>query len=297
MQRGLDPNQSFGRLTVDVDRGCVGLGSSGADDEGDRMTSDDQVLVEQTNGVLVLTLNRPEKLNAVNYAMIGRLLEEVHRASTDDAIRAVLLRGNGRALSAGDDVKAMGTPVRALSPGEHPVGAMQQSLVKQWFWLRKPTIVAVKGHCHGIGEDLTLAADFRIVAKGAVMGDLRARRAISVGSGGTFLLPLLVGLATATAIMLTGDTIDAAQIERYGLATQVVEDDELDTAAAEFAARMAAGPTKALGQMKYEMRSNLRTDLDRALALELSLLGTVFEDRAEGNASFAEGRTPVFSGR
>jgi hypothetical protein len=118
---------------------------------------------------------------------------------------------------------------------------------------------------------------------------MRAWRAIPVGSGGTFLLPLLVGLPAATAIMLTGDTIDSAAIERIGLATKVVDDDELDGAARDFAATLASGPTKALGIMKYEMRSNLRNELDRALALELSLLDAPVEDRAEGALSFTEG--------
>ncbi len=261
------------------------------------MASTEEVLVERAGETLVLTLNRAEKLNAINYAMIGTLLEQVHQAATDDSIRAVLLTGSGRAFSAGDDVKGMGTPVRPLTPGEHPVGAMQQALIRQWFWLRKPTIAALKGRCHGIGQDLALSADFRIIGRSTVMGDMRARRAIPVGSGGTFLLPLLIGLPAATAIMLTGDTIDATEIERLGLATKVVDDGELEAAARDFAASLASGPTKALGIMKYELRSNLRHELDRALALELSLLDTPVEDRAEGARSFAEGRTPVFSGR
>jgi 2-(1,2-epoxy-1,2-dihydrophenyl)acetyl-CoA isomerase len=261
------------------------------------MASTDEVLVEMVDATLILTLNRPEKLNAINYAMIGTLLEQVHRASTDDSIRSVMLRGSGRAFSAGDDVKGMGRPARELSPGEHPIGAMQQALIRQWFWLRKPTIAALKGRCHGIAQDLALAADFRIVARGTVMGDMRARRAIPVGSGGTFLLPLLIGLPAATAIMLTGDTIDAEEIERLGLATKMVQDEQLDEAAQEFARMLSSGPTKALGILKYEMRSNLRVDLDTALALELSLVDSEVEDRAEGARSFAEGRPAVFTGR
>jgi 2-(1,2-epoxy-1,2-dihydrophenyl)acetyl-CoA isomerase len=261
------------------------------------MAASDAVLVERAGGTLILTLNRPEKLNAINYEMIGTLLEQIYLAATDDAIRAVLMTGSGRAFSAGDDVTGMGHPVRALSPGEHPVGAMQQVLMKQWFWLRKPTIAAIKGRCHGIAEDLALAADFRVVARSAVLGDMRARRAIPVGSGGTFLLPLLVGFSAATALMLTGDTIEAPEIERLGLATRMVDDDELDEAARDFADALAAGPTKALGIMKYELRSNLRNELDRALSLELSLLDTPVEDRAEGARSFSERRAPVFTGR
>ena len=259
----------------------------------------DEVRAEVVDSTLVLTLNRPEKLNAINYNMIGFILEELWRAETDANIRAVLLQGNGRAYCAGDDVKGMGTPARPMSPGEHPIGAMQQAMIRRWFWLPKPTIVAIKGRCHGIGQDMALAADFRIVSTNAVMGDMRAKRAIGVGSGGTFLLPMLIGFPAANALMLTGDTIEINEIERLGLAYKVVEPEKLDTEALQFAATMASGPTKALGIMKYELRRNLRQSLDDALALELQYLGpdVVVEDRAEGARSFAEGRTPVFTGR
>ena len=257
----------------------------------------EQVLVDLSDGVLKLTLNRPDKLNAVTYEIIWALLEQLERAKDDPNIRAVLLTGAGRAFSAGDDIKGMGELGRELSPGEHPVGAMQQVLIKTWFWLRKPTIIGLRGRCHGIAQDLTLAADFRIVSTTAVMGDMRAKRAVPVGSGGTFLLPRMIGLPAATALMLTGDTIGAADIDRLGLATKVVEDDELDEAAYQFAVTMAQAPTRAIGNMKYELRRNLTNDLAGALELELSLLGDPVEDTIEGRQSFAEGRQPVYTGR
>ncbi|MCU1502833.1 MAG: 2-(1,2-epoxy,2-dihydrophenyl)acetyl-CoA isomerase, partial [Ilumatobacteraceae bacterium] len=210
----------------------------------------DAVLVEQSDNVLKLTLNRPEKLNAVTYEMIGILLDQLNRAKEDDDVRAVLLTGAGRAFSAGDDIKGMGELPRELSPGEHPVGAMQQVLMKTWYWLRKPTVIGLRGRCHGIAQDMTLAADFRIVSNTAVMGDMRAKRAVPVGSGGTYLLPRMIGLPAATALMLTGETINADQIERLGLATKVVDDEALDTEAFQFAATMAQAPTKAIGIMK-----------------------------------------------
>jgi 2-(1,2-epoxy-1,2-dihydrophenyl)acetyl-CoA isomerase len=109
----------------------------------------------------------------------------------------------------------------------------------------------------------------------------------------------MIGFPAANALMLTGDTIEINEIERLGLAYRVVEPEKLDTEALQFAAAMASGPTKALGIMKYELRKNLRQALDDALALELQYLGSdvVVEDRAEGARSFAEGRTPVFTGR
>jgi 2-(1,2-epoxy-1,2-dihydrophenyl)acetyl-CoA isomerase len=258
---------------------------------------DPQVLAAVEGAVLSLTLNRPEKLNAINYAMIAGLLEELDRARDNDRIRAVVLGGSGRALSAGDDVSGMGVPPYPVPPGAHPVGHMQQRLMRMWFWYPKPTIAAVHGRCHGIAEDLALSADFRLVADDVVFGDLRVRRAIPVGSGGTWLLPRLIGLPRATSIMLTGGTIGAGEMAEFGLAHEVVPVDKFETHVAEFAAALAAGPTKAIGIMKRELRHNLTVGFDEGLDFELSLLDEPVEDRAEGVRSFVEGRTPVYTGR
>jgi 2-(1,2-epoxy-1,2-dihydrophenyl)acetyl-CoA isomerase len=266
-------------------------------EQGALAMADDGVVVDVQDQVLVLTLNRPDKLNAVNFAMVGVLLEQVHRASEDPDIRCVLLRGAGRAFCAGDDVVAMGDLPRSMSPGEHPVQAMQQTFIKRWYWLRKPTVAAIRGRCHGFGHDMALAADFRVVSSTAVMGDIRGRRAVPVGSGGTFLLPQLIGLSAATQLMLTGDTIGVADIERLGLAAKVFDDDKFDEAAMEFAANLAQGPTKAMGIAKYEMHRNLGGTLEGALDVELSLLGEPVEDRVEGVKSFMEGRAPTYTGR
>ena len=261
------------------------------------MTDAEPVVLSALNeGILRIRLNRPKKLNAVSYEMIGLLLEQIDRAAKDTSVRTVVLSGEGRAFCAGDDAKSMGPLPRELSPGENPIGAMQQVMIRNWYWLRKPTVAAVHGHCHGIGHDLALAADFRIVAKNAIMGDIRAARAIPVGSGGTYLLPRVVGLPAATEIMLTGKTLDSSDIARVGLATELVDDEALETTVADLALRLSRAPTKAIGQMKYELRKNIDQDLNRALELELELLDAPVDDRLEGRASFAEGRDPVFKG-
>jgi enoyl-CoA hydratase/carnithine racemase len=229
--------------------------------------------------------------------MIGVLLDALERAAEDPDVRVVVLTGTGRAFSAGDDVVSMGELPEPLPAGESPIRHMQQRLMRRWFWLRKPTIAAIRGRCHGIGHDLALAADFRVVARDAVFGDMRARRAVPIGSGGTYLLPLLVGLPTATRLLLTGDTIDAEEVDRLGLATRLVESDALEDATAELAASLAAAPTKALGIMKLELRRNLSASFDEALEQELAWLNEPVEDRAEGLASFAERRDPVYTGR
>jgi 2-(1,2-epoxy-1,2-dihydrophenyl)acetyl-CoA isomerase len=259
--------------------------------------ADEQVVASVKEGVLVLTLNRPKKLNAINYGVIAALLEELASAEENDGVRSVLLRGEGRAFCAGDDVVSMGEPPYQVPPGEHPVRHMQQRLIRQWFWYPKPTVVQLHGRCHGIGGDIALSADFRIVSDDLIYGDLRARRAIPVGSGGTWLLPRMIGLPRATAIMLTGDTVGADDLHAAGLATEVVPAAEIQDRAFAFAAKMAAGPTKAIGLMKRELRQSLTTPLDQALELEISLLDEPVEDRDEGRRSFAEGRDPVYTGR
>jgi 2-(1,2-epoxy-1,2-dihydrophenyl)acetyl-CoA isomerase len=259
--------------------------------------SEEQVRGSVKDGVLAITLNRPNKLNAVNYGVIATMLGLLADGKEDPEVRAVLLHGEGRAFCAGDDVVSMGTPPYEVPPGEHPVRHMQQRLIKTWFWYPKPTVVALHGRAHGIGGDLALAADFRIVAEDLVFGDLRARRAIPVGSGGTWLLPRMIGLPRATAIMLTGATVTGVDLDRFGLAAELVPASEVQDRALAFAKRMAAGPTKALGIMKRELRHNLTVGLEQALDYEISFLDEPVEDRREGVSSFAEGRDPVFTGR
>lgn len=256
------------------------------------------VLVSRADGVMYLTLNRPEKLNAINYAVIGNLLGYLDESANNPDIRVIVLTGAGQAFSAGDDLRGMGELPYVLPPGEHPVRFMQQRLMRRWFWLDKPTIAAVHGNCHGIAGDLALAADFRIVCRDTVFGDIRVRRAVPIGSGGTFLLPRLIGLSAATRLILTGDTMAADDMVRVGLASEVTEVDVFEEAVRSFATRMAHAPTKAIGIMKTEMRRNLfANSFEDALDFEMSLLDTPVEDRAEGSRSFAEGRPPVFTGR
>jgi 2-(1,2-epoxy-1,2-dihydrophenyl)acetyl-CoA isomerase len=260
--------------------------------------AEDVVLESRADGVMFLTLNRPDKLNAINYDVIAKLLGHIDEAAKDPDIRAVVMSGVGRAFSAGDDVRGMGDIPFGLPPGEHPVRFMQQRLLRRWFWLPKPTIAAIHGRCHGIGQDLTLAADFRLVSRDTVFGDIRARRAVPIGSGSTFLLPRLIGLSAASRIILTGDVIDADEMVRLNLTATVIEDEDFEDAVREFATILAKGPTKAIGVMKSEMKKNLTAgSFEEALEFEMSLLDTPVEDRVEGAQSFIEGRTPVYTGR
>jgi 2-(1,2-epoxy-1,2-dihydrophenyl)acetyl-CoA isomerase len=255
-------------------------------------------VVAREAGVLHLTLDRPEKLNAIDYAVVAFLQEQLELAASDPDVRCVLLDGQGRAFCAGDDLAGMGEPPIPIPDGDNPTRHLQQRLMRQWYWLEKPTIVAVQGRCHGIAHDLALAADFRVVANDARFGDLRARRAIPVGSGATYLLARAVGLAAATRILLTGEEVPAVELDRLGVTCELVEPDDLRDAAAARARQLAEGPTKAFGILKRELRTNLGArSLDEALELELSLLDEPVEDTQEGFRAFAEHRPPRFTGR
>ncbi|WP_416900351.1 MAG: enoyl-CoA hydratase/isomerase family protein [Minwuia sp.] len=255
------------------------------------------VLDEFADGVLTLTLNRPEKLNAITNGMIAALLAHLDRASGDDAVRTIVLKGAGKAFSGGDDLKSMGDMPWPMPPGAHPIREVQQRLIKRWYWFEKPTVVAMRGRAHGIAEDLLLSADFRVISDSAILGDIRARRAVPVGSGGTWLLPRMIGLPAATRLMLTGDTIGADEMERLNLVSERVPDDELEAAAHRLALRLAKGPTRAMGMLKHQMRRGLVTDFETALELEMEWLDAPVEDREEGRLSFIEGREPNFTGR
>ncbi len=262
------------------------------------MSPDEPTLLTRTvDGVLTLSLNRPKKLNALTYEMIGLLLENLDRAANDDDIRAVVLIGVGRAFSSGDDIVAKGEPPFGVPPGSHPVRELPQRLVKTWYWLRKPCVAGIRGHCHGLAHDLALAADFRVVSKTTVFGDLRARIAAPVATGGSYLLPRLIGLPAATNLLLTGDTLDAEAMDRFGLVTRLVEDERLEEETQDLAASLAQGPTKALGLTKYQMRRNLETTFAEAMELELELHDVPLEDRVEGVRSFVEKRAPRYTGR
>ena len=255
------------------------------------------ILIHESDGVLHLRLNRPAKINPFTYEMIGILLEQLERAEADAALRAILIDGAGGNFSSGDDIKSMGEYPHPIAAGAHPTREFQQRLLKRWYWLPKPTIAAVQGHCYGIASDVMLASDFRIVSRTASYGDIRARRAIPVGTGGTWLLPRMVGLPRASRLMLTGDVIDGEEMHRLGLAMEVVDDADLDERAWAFARRMAKAPTKAVGLMKQELRHNLQVGFEQALEYEMELHDTTVEDRAEGRQSFIEKREPVYQGR
>ena len=250
-------------------------------------------------GVRTITLDRADKLNAVNGALAASLIAALRDAAHDDAVRVVVLTGAGRAFCAGLDLSA---------PPELPSATRAERLDPYaWVgdWVRgvvsceKPVVAAVNGAAAGAGFGLALACDIRIVAQTARMTAGYVRRGLSPDAGVSYFLPRHVGLARAADILLTGRDVDAVEAERIGLATIVVPDGELVQAAATYAARLAAGAPIAHALTKRLLHQTFDRPLDAALRDELTHIKYCFTtaDVAEAMTAFREKRHPAFRGR
>jgi enoyl-CoA hydratase len=210
-------------------------------------TQYDTLLVERDleHGVLELTLNRPAVLNAISTHMRHELLEAFKVAEADSETRVVLLRGAGRAFSAGDDLKeAFDHPPREHTVRSRRDGIALEIEVCMRVWdFPKPVIAAVHGYCLGAGCDLSLACDVTIAADNLRIGEPEIRH---VSSPPTLLMPWVIGVKKAKYLLLTGNTIDAVEAERIGLVSVVVPEAELDQRARELAAQMAQIPADTL---------------------------------------------------
>lgn len=259
------------------------------------------IIYEKEGAVATITMNRPQALNAMTFPLSDEMLHAIEEVKWDDDVRALVITGAGRAFCAGDDLKGMEVPPRV---GSSDVG---QNIVKNIRDLRKPVIAAVNGNAHGTGSDIMIACDFRIASEDAIMGDIRMNRAAFIGTGATYMLPKLVGLAKAIELIFTGDTIDAREAERIGLVNKTVPVDRFEAEVMALATKLAKGPTKAIGVAKAEIYRQLNMDLAQALQDELNEMGTPWygeglwaqevTDFHEGIASFLEKRKPKYTGK
>jgi 2-(1,2-epoxy-1,2-dihydrophenyl)acetyl-CoA isomerase len=251
------------------------------------------------DGVCTITLDRPERLNAVNRRLADELPAALQAASADDAVRAVVITGAGRGFCAGLDLSepislTRGTRHERLDP-LYWVGQWVLALVA----CEKPVIAAVNGAAAGAGFGLALACDLRVVARSARLTAGYVRRGLSPDAGVTWFLPRLVGHGRATEIMLTGRDVLADEAERIGLATRVVDDAEVLSAAQRFAAELAAGPPIALALTKRLLVESAYATLEGQLRSELAHIKTCFAsaDVREAVVAFQEKRAPAFRGQ
>jgi enoyl-CoA hydratase/carnithine racemase len=250
------------------------------------------VLVRRDGAVATLTLNRPERRNAIDQAMRDALRAALHELDVDETVRCVVLTGAGTAFCAGVDL-AEGQDASQATPGS-------RAPVAEPLWaFRKPVLAALNGPAVSGGLELALACDVRIAAQGARFGLTEVRIGSLPGSGGTQLLPRIVGSGDAARLLLTGDLVDAAEALRIGLVSEVVPDADLEAAAAALAARIAASAPLSLLAAKRALQAARDLPFSDGQALERQLWAELAasQDRAEGRAAFRERRPPRFAGR
>lgn len=256
---------------------------------------------ELTDGLLVLTMNRPERRNAMNPELTLALRDACAEAAQDPKVRAVMLTGAGGYFCVGGDVKAMNEG----SGRDAPVGLRQHSLrdrmeASRWLHeMEKPTIAAIEGAAAGAGLSLALACDFRICADDAKLTTAFAKVGLSGDYGGTWFLTHLLGAAKARELYLLSPVISGAEAAALGLVTRAVPPERLMEEARSFALRLAAGPTLTYGRIKRNIaRAEAGGSLGECFDEEARnhTLSASTHDHKEAAAAFVEKRAPAFTG-
>jgi 2-(1,2-epoxy-1,2-dihydrophenyl)acetyl-CoA isomerase len=267
---------------------------------------EEQVLHRIEDGVSWITLNRPETANAVTYQQRNRVIDLLQEASELLEVRAVVLTANGKHFCTGADLRAAqaevrkpeGAPDRPSGHVSRNIRTGAQRLVSSILDCEKPVIGAINGTAAGIGAHMAFACDLLIAADTAKFIEVFVRRGIVPDGGGAYLLPRLIGLHKTRELMFFGDDLPAEEALRLGLVNKVVPGDDLVQEAGEWAARLAASPTRAISLTKWLVNRSLDSDragafYDESYAQELAMHT---EDANEGVQAFIERRDPVYKG-
>jgi 2-(1,2-epoxy-1,2-dihydrophenyl)acetyl-CoA isomerase len=264
------------------------------------MMSDSVLLEEQVDGLLTLTLNRPERRNALNGELSERLTDAVARAARDAGVRAVLIRGSGGTFCVGGDVKAMADGAERDATFEQRVQALRRrtETVRLLHEMPKPTIALIEGAAAGAGLSIALACDFRIAGERAKITTAFAKVGLSGDYGGTYMLTKLLGSAKARDLYINSPTLSGLEARDLGLIHRVVDDAEVADAASQWARKLASGPTITFGYMKQAI--NLAEGAPFAAVLDLEATNhircTSTHDHKEAASAFVQKRSPVFGG-
>jgi len=262
----------------------------------------EDVLYEKTDHVAIVTLNRPDKLNAMThemYSMLGDICSEIRK---DDDVRVAVLTGKGRCFCAGTDLS--GEVPQSTETEVNNVVVKDSTEYRYSLWLfnsiQKPTICAINGAAVGAGAEYPLQCDIRIAAQSARWGEIFVRRGLIPDTGaGTYLLPRIVGLSKACELVFSGEIIDAQEMLRIGLVSQVVADDQLLPAAMMLAKKMMQGAPLAVQMAKQLMYLGLGRSLEDHWSANLYywIIANKTQDAVEGVKSFLEKREPDWKGK
>ena len=261
------------------------------------MTFDD-IVYEKADGVVTITIDRPRRLNALSVQTVNEMITALTQAGADEMARAVVITGAGKAFCAGADLKD--APDLMTPQVAQEIVGLYLDLIVAIRNVEMPVVAKVNGLAMGGGCCTALAADIRIASEEASFGLPFVKIGISgADMGATYLLPRLVGHGAAAEMLMTGESIDAAEAYRIGMVNRVVPPEELDSATAELASRLAAGPPQGLKFTKKALQTSPDRDwqaqFDYELFAQVACLLT--EDYQEGRRAFLEKRDPVFQGR
>ena len=259
------------------------------------------IIYEKQDGVGLIKFNRPKVLNAFLISMIDELLDIIEDARSDDAVRAMVLNGNGRAFSAGIDLAEQAQffagEMTLKTARQHLM--LLQDLTRALVSLQKPLIAAVNGAAVGIGAEIAIGCDVRIASEEAYFMFAEVKRGLYETNGVTFILPRLVGHGRAMEMMLTGDRYGASEALAAGLVTHVLPSDKLLPFALDMAGRMAANAPISMRLVKTGMGRTYNLDLEGMLQWEVDGMMECLcsQDLLEGVQAFLEKREPRYSGK
>jgi 2-(1,2-epoxy-1,2-dihydrophenyl)acetyl-CoA isomerase len=255
------------------------------------------ILLEKKNGVARITLNRPDKLNAFNRSMALGLQQQLRECNEDETIRSVVLTGAGRAFSSGQDLSEfLGGKLPVF---EQVIEEYYNPIIRLLKTIRKPVLCAVNGIAAGAGANIALSCDVVVATASAAFVQAFSKIGLIPDCGGTYFLPRLVGLQKATAFMMLGEKIGAAEAEQQGMIYKCFEDSVFENAAAQIAASLAMLPTTALILTREALMNSFTHNLEQQLEMEKKLQDQAghTHDFKEGVTAFFEKRLPSFTGK